>query len=208
MTAWTAARMQRLFRPDGRRSPASADTELWIEIERDCTIYGEEVKFGRGKVIRDGMGQGQATSDFAADTVITNAVILDYWVIRRRPTSGSRAGASSRSAKPAIPTCSGREYRHRPRHGDHRGRRLIATAGGIDSHIHFICPQQVEDALMSGVTNDDRRRHRTCDRHEATTCTPGPGNRAHVPGARRAAHQLRSARQRQREACRKHCTSR
>jgi urease subunit alpha len=151
-----------------------ADTELWIEIERDCTIYGEEVKFGGGKVIRDGMGQGQATSDVAVDTVITNAVIVDHWGITKADIglkNGRIAGigkAGNPDVQPGVNIVIG------PGTEIVAGEGLIATAGGIDSHIHFICPQQVEDAMMSGVTTMIGGGTGPAAGTTATTCTPGP----------------------------------
>ncbi|MGK2941108.1 MAG: amidohydrolase family protein, partial [Immundisolibacter sp.] len=129
------------------------DTDLWIEVERDFTIYGEEVKFGGGKVIRDGMGQSQATrASGALDTVITNALILDHWGIVKADIGirdGRIAGigkAGNPDVQPGVTLVIG------PGTEVIAGEGLIATAGGIDAHIHFICPQQVEEALMSGVT--------------------------------------------------------
>ena len=151
-----------------------ADTELWIEIERDCTIYGEEVKFGGGKVIRDGMGQSQATSDIAADTVITNAVILDYWGIAKADIGlkNGRIAAIGKAGNPDVQP--GVNIVIGPGTEIIAGEGLIATAGGIDSHIHFICPQQVEDAMMSGVTTMIGGGTGPAAGTTATTCTPGP----------------------------------
>jgi urease subunit alpha len=151
-----------------------ADTELWIEIERDCTIYGEEVKFGGGKVIRDGMGQSQATSDVAADTVITNAVILDYWGIAKADIGlkNGRIAAIGKAGNPDVQP--GVNIVIGPGTEIIAGEGLIATAGGIDSHIHFICPQQVEDAMMSGVTTMIGGGTGPAAGTTATTCTPGP----------------------------------
>ena len=151
-----------------------ADTELWIEIERDCTIYGEEVKFGGGKVIRDGMGQSQATSADTADTVITNAVIVDYWGIAKCDI-GLKEGrifaigkAGNPDVQPGVNIVIG------PGTEIIAGEGLIATAGGIDAHIHFICPQQVEDAMMSGITTMIGGGTGPATGTAATTCTPGP----------------------------------
>ena len=151
-----------------------ADTELWIEIERDCTIYGEEVKFGGGKVIRDGMGQSQASSDVAADTVITNAVILDYWGIAKADIGlkNGRIAAIGKAGNPDVQP--GVNIVIGPGTEIIAGEGLIATAGGIDSHIHFICPQQVEDAMMSGVTTMIGGGTGPAAGTTATTCTPGP----------------------------------
>ncbi|HNN66806.1 MAG TPA: urease subunit alpha, partial [Pseudomonadales bacterium] len=127
------------------------DTALWIEVERDFTVYGEEVKFGGGKVIRDGMGQSQASSKIAMDTVITNAVILDHWGIVKADI-GLKAGrihaigkAGNPDIQPGVTIVIG------PGTEVIAGEGLIVTAGGIDAHIHFICPQQIDEALMSGV---------------------------------------------------------
>ncbi|MBL8259661.1 MAG: urease subunit alpha [Candidatus Competibacteraceae bacterium] len=154
-----------------------ADTELWLEVERDCTIYGEEVKFGGGKVIRDGMGQSQrAQAEGAVDTVITNALIVDHWGIVKADigiTAGRISGigkAGNPDVQPGVDIVIG------PGTEAIAGEGLIATAGGIDSHIHFICPQQVEDALMSGVTTMIGGGTGPATGTNATTCTPGPWN--------------------------------
>ncbi|MFO0986994.1 MAG: urease subunit alpha [Alphaproteobacteria bacterium] len=130
-----------------------ADTELFIEVEEDRTIYGEEVKFGGGKVIRDGMGQSQATrAAGAVDTVITNALILDHWGIVKADI-GLRDGRIAAIGKAGNPDVQpGVDIVIGPGTEAIAGEGKIVTAGGIDAHIHFICPQQVEDALMSGVT--------------------------------------------------------
>ena len=128
------------------------DTELIIEVEEDHTIYGEEVKFGGGKVIRDGMGQSQRGARDSVDTVITNALILDYTGIVKADIGikdGHIAGlgkAGNPDIQPGVNIIIGAGTEVIAGEG------LIVTAGGIDSHIHFICPQQIEDALMSGVT--------------------------------------------------------
>jgi urease subunit alpha len=151
-----------------------ADTELWIEVEKDFTTYGEEVKFGGGKVIRDGMGQSQRASKDVADTVITNALIVDHWGIVKADL-GIKGGriwkigkAGNPDIQPAItlPIGPGTEII--------AGEGLIATAGGIDSHIHFICPQQIDEALMSGVTTMIGGGTGPATGTFATTCTPGP----------------------------------
>jgi urease subunit alpha len=150
------------------------DTELWIEIERDDTIYGEEVKFGGGKVIRDGMGQGQRVAAQVVDTVITNAVILDHWGIVKADIGikDGRIAAIGKAGNPDIQPGvnialgAGSEVI--------AGEGLIVTAGAIDAHIHFICPQQVEDALMSGVTTMIGGGTGPAAGTAATTCTPGP----------------------------------
>ena len=128
------------------------DTELWIEVEEDKTVYGEEVKFGGGKVIRDGMGQSQRVSKDAVDVVITNALILDHWGIVKADI-GIKEGRIVGVGKAGNPDIqSGVDIIIGPSTEAIAGEGLIATAGGIDAHIHFICPQQVDDALMSGIT--------------------------------------------------------
>jgi urease subunit alpha len=153
-----------------------ADSELWIEIERDYTIYGEEVKFGGGKVIRDGMGQSQATSREAVDTVITNVVVLDHWGIVKADI-GIRDGRIAAIGKAGNPDVQpGVDIVIGPGTEAIAGEGLIATAGVIDAHIHFICPQQVEEALMSGVTTMIGGGTGPATGTNATTCTPGPWN--------------------------------
>jgi urease subunit alpha len=150
------------------------DTALVIEVERDHTIYGEEVKFGGGKVIRDGMGQSQRPADMVADTVITNALIVDHWGIVKADIGikdGRIAGigkAGNPDVQPGVDVVIGAGTEIIAGEG------LIATAGGIDSHIHFICPQQVEDAMMSGVTTLLGGGTGPAAGTNATTCTPGP----------------------------------
>ncbi len=151
-----------------------ADTDLWIEVEKDYTVYGEEVKFGGGKVIRDGMGQSQLVSAKVADTVITNALIVDHWGIVKADI-GIKDGkiwkigkAGNPDIQPAItiPIGAGTEVI--------AGEGMIVTAGGIDCHIHFICPQQIDEALMSGVTTMIGGGTGPATGTFATTCTPGP----------------------------------
>ncbi|WP_026871419.1 urease subunit alpha [Inquilinus limosus] len=152
-----------------------ADTELFIEIERDHTIYGEEVKFGGGKVIRDGMGQGQATrAEGSADTVITNAVILDHWGIVKADVAirDGRIAAIGKAGNPDIQP--GVDIVIGPGTEIIAGEGKILTAGGIDCHIHFICPQQVEEAIASGVTTLVGGGTGPSTGTKATTCTPGP----------------------------------
>ncbi len=151
-----------------------ADTELIIEIERDYTIYGEEVKFGGGKVIRDGMGQSQRTRADVVDTVITNAVIIDHWGIVKadiglkdgRIWGIGKAGNPDIQPGVTIPLGGATEVI--------AGEGMIVTAGGIDSHIHFICPQQIDEALASGVTTLLGGGTGPATGTNATTCTPGP----------------------------------
>ena len=150
------------------------DTELWVEVEKDHTTYGEEVKFGGGKVIRDGMGQSQHRSDKTPDTVITNALIIDYWGIVKADVAikEGRIAAIGKAGNPDIqPNVNivvgpGTEVI--------AGEGQILTAGGIDAHIHFICPQQIEEALMSGVTTMLGGGTGPATGTNATTCTPGP----------------------------------
>ncbi|XSG86575.1 MAG: urease subunit alpha [Methylohalobius sp. ZOD2] len=153
-----------------------ADTELFIEVEEDRTIYGDEVKFGGGKVIRDGMGQSQAGSDTAVDTVITNALIADYWGIVKADV-GIKHGRIAAIGKAGNPdTQTGVTVVIGPGTEVIAGEGQILTAGGIDSHIHFICPQLAEEALMSGVTTLLGGGTGPATGTNATTCTPGPWN--------------------------------
>jgi urease subunit alpha len=158
-----------------------ADTELLIEIEKDFTLYGEEVKFGGGKVIRDGMGQSQAThADGAMDTVITNAVILDYWGIVKADI-GLREGRIAAIGKAGNPNVQpGVNVLIGPGTEVIAGEGKILTAGGIDSHIHFICPQLVEEALASGITTMIGGGTGPATGTAATTCTPGPWHLARM----------------------------
>src|SRR5271154_1577411 len=151
-----------------------ADTGLLVEVEKDFTVYGEEVKFGGGKVIRDGMGQGQGTSDAVADTVITNALIVDHWGICKADV-GLKNGAIwgiGKAGNPdiqpgvTIPIGASTEII--------AGEGLILTAGGVDTHIHFICPQQIDEALTSGVTTMIGGGTGPAAGTSATTWTPGP----------------------------------
>ncbi|HEV2188130.1 MAG TPA: urease subunit alpha [Stellaceae bacterium] len=151
-----------------------ADTELVIEVEADCTIYGEEVKFGGGKVIRDGMGQSQVTrAQGAVDTVITNAVILDHWGIVKADI-GIRDGRIAGVGKAGNPDIQpGVDIVIGPGTEIIAGEGKIVTAGGIDSHIHMISPQQAEDALYSGITTMLGGGTGPAAGTAATTCTPG-----------------------------------
>jgi len=150
------------------------DTELWIEVEKDYTTYGDEVKFGGGKVIRDGMGQSQVTNATALDLVITNALILDHWGIVKADV-GVKAGRIHSIGKAGNPDIQdGIDIVIGPGTEVIAGEGCILTAGGIDAHIHFICPQQVEEALMSGVTTMIGGGTGPATGTKATTCTPGP----------------------------------
>ncbi|MFG1279009.1 urease subunit alpha [Xanthobacter autotrophicus] len=152
-----------------------ADTQLFIEIEKDFTIHGEEVKFGGGKVIRDGMGQSQvANADGAVDTVITNAVVLDHWGVVKADV-GLKNGRIVRLGKAGNPDVQdGVDIIIGPGTEVIAGEGKILTAGGFDSHIHFICPQQIEEALASGVTTMLGGGTGPATGTFATTCTPGP----------------------------------
>ena len=152
-----------------------ADTDLMIEVERDHTTYGEEVKFGGGKVIRDGMGQSQTTREGGAvDTVITNALIVDYTGIYKADI-GLKDGRIHKIGKAGNPdTQPGVDIIIGPGTETIAGEGKILTAGGFDSHIHFICPQQMEDALHSGITTQFGGGTGPAHGTLATTCTPGP----------------------------------
>ncbi len=151
-----------------------ADTDLFVEVERDLTVYGEEVKFGGGKVIRDGMGQSQRQAKDSADTVITNALVIDWWGIVKcdlaikdgKIAKLGKAGNPDIQPGVDIVIGAGTEII--------AGEGMIVTAGGIDSHIHFICPQQIDEALMSGVTTMLGGGTGPATGTFATTCTPGP----------------------------------
>jgi urease subunit alpha len=152
------------------------DTELLIEVEEDRTCYGDEVKFGGGKVIRDGMGQSQALAKDCVDVVITNALILDHWGIIKADI-GIKDGrikaigkAGNPDVQPDVDITIGASTEAIAGEG------LILTAGGIDAHIHFICPQQIEEALMSGITTMLGGGTGPATGTNATTCTPGPWN--------------------------------
>ena len=157
-----------------------ADTELWIEVEKDFTTYGEEVKFGGGKVIRDGMGQGQLCAADVVDTLITNALIIDHWGIVKADVGlkDGRIAAIGKAGNPdiqpdvTIAIGAGTEVI--------AGEGMILTAGGIDTHIHFICPQQIEEALMSGVTTMIGGGTGPATGTNATTCTSGPWHMARM----------------------------
>jgi len=164
-----------MFGPTTGDKVRLADTELFIEVEEDRTTYGEEIKFGGGKVIRDGMGQSQVSREQGAvDTVITNALIVDFWGIVKADIGirGGRIVAIGKGGNPDtqpdvdIVVGPGTEVI--------AGEGRIVTAGGIDAHIHWICPQQVEDALHSGVTTMLGGGTGPAEGTNATTCTPGP----------------------------------
>ena len=173
-TTLSRAAYAQMFGPTTGDRVRLADTSLVIEVERDFTIHGEEVKFGGGKVIRDGMGQGRTTrAEGAPDTVITNALILDHWGIVKADVAlrDGRIDAIGKAGNPAIqagvtiPIGPGTEII--------AGEGKILTAGGMDSHIHFICPQQIEEALCSGITTMLGGGTGPATGTYATTCTPG-----------------------------------
>ena len=157
-----------------------ADTELWIEVEKDFTTYGEEVKFGGGKVIRDGQGQSQLLAAEVVDTLITNALIIDHWGIVKADVGlkdGRIAGigkAGNPDIQPGVTIAIGASTEVIAGEG------MILTAGGIDTHIHFICPQQIEEALMSGVTTMIGGGTGPATGTNATTCTSGPWHLARM----------------------------
>jgi len=158
-----------------------ADTELLIEIEKDLTVYGDEVKFGGGKTIRDGMGQSPITNrDGAMDTVITNAVILDWWGVIKADI-GIKNGQIAAIGKAGNPyTQAGVDIIIGPGTEIIAGEGAIVTAGGIDTHIHFICPQQIETALAAGITTMIGGGTGPAAGTNATTCTPGPWHMARM----------------------------
>ena len=170
-----------MFGPTKGDKVRLADTALYIEIEKDFTIYGEEVKFGGGKVIRDGMGQSQATrADGAMDTVITNVVVLDHWGIVKADV-GLRDGRIAKIGKAGNPEIQpGVDILIGPGTEIIAGEGKILTAGGFDTHIHFICPQQIEEALMSGITSMLGGGTGPATGTFATTCTPGPWHLARM----------------------------
>ncbi len=186
-----------------------ADTDLVIEIERDFATYGEEVKFGGGKVIRDGMGQSQRLRDGVMDTVITNAVIVDHWGIVKADI-GIKDGriaaigkAGNPDIQPDVTMAIGGATEIIAGEG------MIVTAGGIDTHIHFICPQQIDEALYVGHHDDAGRRHRARRRHRGHDLHAG--RLAHsfdAAGGRRVPDEPRLFRQGQRQPARPAAKSR
>lgn len=162
-----------MFGPTTGDKVRLGDTELFIEVEQDFTSYGDEVKFGGGKVIRDGMGQSQALGAHSADTVITNALILDHWGIVKADV-GLKNGRILKIGKAGNPdTQPNVDIIIGPGTEIIAGEGQILTAGGIDAHIHFICPQQIEEALMSGITTMLGGGTGPATGTNATTCTPG-----------------------------------
>jgi urease subunit alpha len=170
-----------MFGPTVGDAVRLADTELWVTVEKDFTTYGEEVKFGGGKVIRDGMGQSQASqAEGAVDTVITNALVIDHWGIVKADigiTNGRISGigkAGNPDTQPGVDIIVG------PGTEAIAGEGKILTAGGIDSHIHFICPQLIDEALAAGITTLLGGGTGPATGTAATTCTPGPWHMARM----------------------------
>jgi CheY-like chemotaxis protein len=174
-----------------------ADTELIVEVEKDYAAYGDEITFGGGKVIRDGMGQSQLASAKVADTIITNALIVDHWGIVKADI-GIKNGriwkigkAGNPDIQPGVTIVIG------PGTEVIAGEGKIVTAGGIDSHIHFICPQQIDEALIAGVTTMLGGGTGPATGTFATTCTPGPWHIQSMLAAAEASAQHAAARQRE-----------
>ena len=173
MTSIPRKTYSEMFGPTTGDRVRLADTDLWIRVEKDFTVYGDEVKFGGGKVIRDGMGQSQVGCEHSVDTVITNALIVDHWGIVKadvgiksgRISAVGKAGNPDTQSSVDIVIGAGTEVI--------AGEGHILTAGGVDAHIHFICPQQIEEALMSGVTTMLGGGTGPATGTNATTCTPG-----------------------------------
>ena len=165
-----------MFGPTTGDKVRLGDTELFAEVEKDYTIYGEEVKFGGGKVIRDGMGQCQDAHDKVVDVVITNALIIDHTGIIKADIGikDGRIAAIGKAGNPDVQP--GVDILVGPGTEAIAGEGSIITAGGVDSHIHFICPQQIEEALMSGITTMLGGGTGPATGTNATTCTPGPWN--------------------------------
>lgn len=161
-----------------------ADTDLIIEIEKDCTVYGDEVKFGGGKVIRDGMGQSavHTSAHGIPDLVITNVIVLDHWGILKADVGikNGRICGIGKAGNPLLMDGVSSELIIGPGTEILAGEGKILTAGGVDSHIHFICPQQITEALASGVTTMIGGGTGPATGTNATTCTPGPWNLARM----------------------------
>src|SRR5882724_10798183 len=175
MARITRAAYAQMYGPTTGDKVRLADTELFIEVEKDFTTYGEEVKFGGGKVIRDGMGQSQvARADGAVDTVITNALIVDHSGIVKADI-GLKDGRIVAIGKAGNPdTQPGVDIIVGPGTEAIAAEGKIVTAGAMDAHIHFICPQQIDEALYSGVTTMLGGGTGPAAGTNATTCTPGP----------------------------------
>jgi urease subunit alpha len=181
MARITRAAYADMFGPTTGDRVRLADTDLIVEVEKDFTIYGEEVKFGGGKVIRDGMGQSQySQTQGAVDTVITNALIIDHWGIVKADVAitNGRIAAIGKAGNPDVQP--GVDIIVGPGTEVIAGEGKILTAGGVDSHIHFICPQQIDDAIASGVTTLVGGGTGPATGTSATTCTPGPWHLARM----------------------------
>jgi len=176
MTTITRRAYAEMYGPTTGDRVRLGDTALWVEVEKDYTIYGEEVKFGGGKVIRDGMGQSQLASADVVDVGITNALIIDHWGIVKADVGikDGRIAAIGKAGNPDIQP--GVTIAVGPGTEAIAGEGSILTAGGIDAHIHMICPQQVEDAICSGITTMLGGGTGPATGTNATTCTPGPWN--------------------------------
>ena len=181
MTRITRAAYADMFGPTTGDRVRLADTDLIVEVERDLTVYGDEVKFGGGKVIRDGMGQSQfSQAQGAVDTVITNALIIDHWGIVKADVAllNGRIFRIGKAGNPDVQP--GVDIIIGPGTEIIAGEGKILTAGGIDSHIHFICPQQVDDAIAAGMTTLVGGGTGPATGTSATTCTPGPWHLARM----------------------------
>ena len=176
MASMDRATYAQMFGPTTGDRVRLADTELWLQVEKDYTRYGDEVKFGGGKVIRDGMGQSQRGDAQSMDVVITNALILDHWGVVKADVGikHGRIMAIGKAGNPDVQD--GVTIIIGPGTEIIAGEGQILTAGGIDSHIHFICPQQVEEATMSGITTMLGGGTGPATGTKATTCTPGIWN--------------------------------
>ncbi len=176
MTVISRAAYASMYGPTVGDRVRLADTDLWIAVEEDRTVYGEEVKFGGGKVIRDGMGQSQRGHRESVDLVLTNALIVDHWGIVKADigVKGGRIAAIGKAGNPDVQP--GVDIIVGPGTEVIAAEGHIVTAGGVDAHIHFICPQQIEHALMSGVTTLIGGGTGPAAGTNATTCTPGPWN--------------------------------
>ncbi|MGR9085501.1 MAG: urease subunit alpha [Gammaproteobacteria bacterium] len=180
MTRLSRKAYAEMFGPTTGDRVRLADSELFLEVENDLTVYGDEVKFGGGKVIRDGMGQSQADSLTAMDLVVTNALIVDHWGIIKADV-GIKNGRIAAIGKAGNPdTQQGVDIVIGPGTEIAAGEGQILTAGGIDAHIHFICPQQIDEALNSGITTMLGGGTGPATGTNATTCTPGPWNIRHM----------------------------
>jgi len=181
MARITRAAYADMFGPTTGDRVRLADTDLIVEVERDLTVYGDEVKFGGGKVIRDGMGQSQfSQAQGAVDTVITNALIIDHWGIVKADVAllNGRIFRIGKAGNPDVQP--GVDIIIGPGTEIIAGEGKILTAGGIDSHIHFICPQQVDDAIAAGMTTLVGGGTGPATGTSATTCTPGPWHLARM----------------------------